>query len=79
MDIFYYQQYLPLKRNRVVLRNGSSILRTRGRIYLYVVCIIPGQLGDKQYHSYIVPGQIMYKILRETNFYVLPLFDSYVE
>ena len=41
--------------------------------------IIPDQLGDKQSPSYIATALRMHKILRGTSFYVLPLFERYVE
>ena len=44
-----------------------------------LVFIIPGKLGDKQSPNYIVPRLRMHKILRGNNFYVIPLFDRYVE
>ena len=69
---------VPLKGGRP-RRNCCRMLCVEVETYALLLSIIPGQLGDKQSPSYIVPGLRMHKILRVTNFYAFPLFYRYVE
>ena len=67
------------KVHKIEKLSGRDNFFALDELFAYIGCIIPGQLGDKQSTSYVVPGLRMHKILRGTNFYVLPLFDRYVE